>query len=336
MGHRTAKRHHSTTKSYTLPSSPTHSSSSSDFEFTISISPRKSSAAFRPADELFYKGQLLPLHLSPRISMVRTLLLSSSSSSSSDTTTTASRDSTASHSSTDSSSNTDLLRHLDCDSARPSSVSDDELKRLTNSSYNTRSKPSSSKYFSLPKLSSVFRKEQKNPPTPPPPSGGAAVKRVSSTAKEVIRKYLKKVKPLYEKLSQKQQKISPPPTPTPTPPPPPPSSRNPRSANTTLLFTMKDQELNYLKENRHTTISHSFSGNLQRLYPRSTRSYISSCPSSMRSSPSHGRNGVESGFGYTQMGRAGSGTYHSDASSMEELQSAIQGAIAHCKNSMLQ
>ncbi|KAL0367459.1 UNVERIFIED_CONTAM: putative membrane-associated kinase regulator 1 [Sesamum radiatum] len=99
---------------------------------------------------------------------------------------------------------------------------------------------------------------------------------------------------------------------------------------------MKDQELNYPKENRRTTISHSFSGNLQRLYPRSARSYISSCPSSMRSSPSHGRNGVESGFGYTQLGRAGSGTYNSDASSMEELQSAIQGAIAHCKNSMLQ
>nr|DAD26452.1 TPA_asm: hypothetical protein HUJ06_027920 [Nelumbo nucifera] len=47
-----------------------------------------------PADELFYKGHLLPLHLSPRLSMVRTLLLASSSSSScSDSTTTASRDS---------------------------------------------------------------------------------------------------------------------------------------------------------------------------------------------------------------------------------------------------
>ncbi|KAK4434013.1 putative membrane-associated kinase regulator 1 [Sesamum alatum] len=295
-----------------------------------------------PRRRALLQGPASPPPPLPRLSMVRTLLLSSpSTSSSSDTTTTASRDSTASHSSTDS-SNTDLLRHLECDSSRPSSVADDELKRLTNtSSYHTRKPPpppssSSSKYFSLPKLSSVFRKEQKNHPTPPPYSGTAAVKRVSSTAKEVIRKYLKKVKPLYEKLSQKQQiKVSPPPTPTPTPPPPP-SSRKPRSANTTL-FTIKDQELNCPKENRHTTttITHSFSGNLQSLYRR-PRSYISSCPSSMRSSPSHGRNGVESGFGYTQLGRTGSGTYNSDASSMEELQSAIQGAIAHCKNSMLQ
>ncbi|KAF2284161.1 hypothetical protein GH714_019659 [Hevea brasiliensis] len=76
--------------SQTLPSSPSHSfssSSSSEFEFTISLSPRKSSTAICPADELFYKGQLLPLHLSPRISMVRTILLASSSTSSSSDTT---------------------------------------------------------------------------------------------------------------------------------------------------------------------------------------------------------------------------------------------------------
>ncbi|KAK4425696.1 putative membrane-associated kinase regulator 1 [Sesamum alatum] len=338
MGRRT---HHSTTKSHTLPSSPTHSfssSSSSDFEFTISISPRKSSAALCPADELFYKGQLLPLHHTSRLSMVRTLLSSSSTSSSSDTTTTASRDSTASHSSTDSSSSSasaaDLLHHLDCDSSRPSSVTDDEFKRLTNASdndilslnYHPRK---SAKYFSLAKFSSVFRKENKNatPPAAYSGGGGAAVKRVSSSAKEVIRKYLKKVKPLYEKLSQKQQqqqqqKMS---------RPPPPSSR---SANTTLCV-MKDKDQEFMttgvnhhpKENTNTSISHSFSGNLR--YPR-RRSCISSCPSSMMSSPSHGKSG------FAQMGRAGAaGVYNSDASSMEELQSAIQGAIAHCKNSML-
>ncbi|KAL2229884.1 probable membrane-associated kinase regulator 1 [Sesamum indicum] len=340
MGRRTRKDHHyPTTKSHTLPSSPTHSfssSSSSDFEFTISISPRKSSAALCPADELFYKGQLLPLHLSSRLSMVRTLLSSSSTSSSSDTTTTASRDSTASHSSSDSSSSSaaDLLHHLDCDSSRPSSVTDDEFKRLTNASdndilsLNYHHPRKSAKYFSLAKLSSVFRKENKNA-TPPSAysAGGAAVKRVSSSAKEVIRKYLKKVKPLYEKLSQKQQqqqKMS---------CPPQSSSRISRSANTTLCLTKdKDEEfttgVNYPKENTNTSISHSFSGNLR--YPR-RRSCISSCPSSMMSSPSHGK----SGFGFAQMGRAGAGVYNSDASSMEELQSAIQGAIAHCKNSML-
>lgn len=51
----------------------------------------------------------------------------------------------------------------------------------------------------------------------------------------------------------------------------------------------------------------------------------------MMSSPKHG----ESGFGFGQMGRVGAGMCNSDASSMEELQNAIQGAIAHCKNSML-
>ncbi|XP_073135558.1 probable membrane-associated kinase regulator 1 [Henckelia pumila] len=305
-------RRHFGAKSHTLPSSPTHSfssSSSSDFEFTISLSPHKSAAALCPADELFYKGQILPLHLSPRLSMVRTLLLSSPSSS--DTTTTASRDSTASHSSD--SSSTDLLHHHDCDSSRPSSVADDEFKRLCTTtttsnlnSFNFHARKSS-KYFSLSKFSSVFRKEHKNPT--PALSGATAVKRVSSSAKDVIRKYLKKVKPLYEKLSQKQ-KMS----------PPQPSKLKKPTNPTLCMMRDKDQEpktrLKYPPENT------SFSGNL--VYPR-RRSSISSCPSSIGSSPSHGRNG----FGFSKTGR-------SDASSMEELQSAIQSAIAHCKNSMLQ
>ncbi|KZV39370.1 putative membrane-associated kinase regulator 1 [Dorcoceras hygrometricum] len=318
MGRRSQTHRHSATKSHTLPSSPTHSSSSSDFEFATSLSPHKSAAALCPADELFYKGQLLPLQLSPRLSMVRTLLLSSpSTSSASDTTTTASRDSTASHSSD--SSSTDLLYHHDCDSSRPSSVADDEFKRLTTTTtinlnpfnFHTRK---SSKYFSLSKFSSVFRKEHKNPTTASS-GGAAAVKRVSSSAKDVIRRYIRKVKPLYEKLSHKQQqqhqhqqRM-----------PPPPSSK-----------TRKDD-----KYHEATTRSNfppqniSFSGNL--VYPR-RRSSISSCPSSIGSSPTHGRNG----FGFSKMGRAGSGMCHSDASSMEELQNAIQSAITHCKNSMLQ
>lgn len=65
--------------------------------------------------------------------------------------------------------------------------------------------------------------------------------------------------------------------------------------------------------------SHSFSGNLR--YPR-MRSCVVSCPSSMRSSPTH--SGVL---------RGGRGVYGS-SSSMEELQSAIEGAITHCKRSM--
>ncbi|KAG8373054.1 hypothetical protein BUALT_Bualt12G0130900 [Buddleja alternifolia] len=323
------RRRHPTTKSHTLPSSPTHSSSSSDFEFTISLSPRKSSAALCPADELFYKGQLLPLHLSPRLSMVRTLLLSSAStSSSSDTTTTASRASTDSSSADDSS--------------RPSSVTDDELKRLT-----INKKPPS-KYFSLSKFSSVFRKEHKDA-APPSSGGGAAVKRV-------IRKYFNKVKPLYEKLSQKQQQQHQPFYEKPTQKQQQqqqlqqplyeklpqkqqqqqqqqkvsrPSSKFWTSANTTICMR-RDRNYKDPMDNARTNIPLSFSGNLR--YPIRRRSCISSCPSSMGSSPSHGK----SGFGSTQMSATGSGTFNSDSSSMEELQSAIQGAITHCKNSMLQ
>ncbi|KAL3626250.1 hypothetical protein CASFOL_029799 [Castilleja foliolosa] len=319
MGRSNQKHNPAAAKSHTLPSSPTHSSSSSDFEFTISLSPRKSSAALCPADELFYKGQLLPLHLSPRLSMVRTLLLSSAStSSSSDTTTTASRDSTASHSSSD-----DLLRHIYCDSSRPSSAADEDLKRLANTSdilslnYHRRK---GSKYFSLPKFSSVFRRENnKTAAAVPPPS---AVKRVSSGAKEVICRYLKKVKPLYERLSYRsQQKMSP----AAAPPP-----RVSRSANNTVFIAKAaDPELIEQNDNRNV-VSQSFSGNLKYPIITTRRSCISSCPSSMMSSPRHVGSG--SGYGPVQVGRVG---FDSDASSMEELQSAIQGAIAHCKNSMM-
>ncbi|KAL8486370.1 hypothetical protein ACS0TY_022689 [Phlomoides rotata] len=284
MGHQ--KRHRPTTKSYTLPSSPTHSSSSSDFEFTVPLSPRKSSADLRPADELFYKGKLLPLHLTPRLSMVRTLLLSSSSTSSSDTTTTASRASTSSSSG-------------DCDSSRPSSAADDDTMHHP---LNPHRKPPS-KYFSLPKFSSVFRKTTAAPP-PPPPSSGAA------TVKSIIRKYFNKVKPFYEKLSHKVSHPPPPTAPAAAAPPPLPS------------------------DDIHTSISHSFSGNLR--CPRRTTCF-SSCPSSIGSSPTHGRSG--SGFRYglvVSESGSGSGGFNSDASSMEELQNAIQGAILHCKNSMLQ
>ncbi|KAL8242369.1 hypothetical protein R6Q59_012671 [Mikania micrantha] len=118
---------------------------------------------------------------------------------------------------------------------------------------------------------------------------------MSVTAKEMIRKYLKKAKPLYEKLSQKT---------TSSPPPPPPASKTHPTRNETVV------------------ISQSFSGNLR--YPR-RRSCVSSCPSSMRSSPSRSRTLCHGNF-----------VQSSESSSMEELQSAIQGAIAHCKNSMIQ
>ncbi|XP_061354562.1 probable membrane-associated kinase regulator 1 [Gastrolobium bilobum] len=315
------KRRGKESKSYTLPPSPCHSSSSSDFEFTISISPRKSSTTLCPADELFYKGQLLPLHLSPRISMVRTLLLSSSSTSSSSTTARSSNDSQSSF-------NSDLAILPDCDSSRPSSVTeDDEFKRLHNPTTKVDHQPKKThKYFSFSRFSSVFRKENAKTRDPENVSG-SSVKRMSATAKEVIRKYLKKVKPLYEKLSQKQQQQQ--------------QQRTgdlmmmEGTSTTTSVLSLLTKTERSTKETEGSgkrgrketmgVLSHSFSGNLR--YPR-RRSCVSSCPSSMRSSPSH--SGVLS-----QRGVAGA-MYNGDASSMEELQSAIQGAIAHCKNSLIQ
>ncbi|XP_020217494.1 probable membrane-associated kinase regulator 1 [Cajanus cajan] len=307
-------------KSYTLPSSPSHSfssSSSSDFEFTISISPRKSSTALCPADELFYKGQLLPLHLSERISMVRTLLLSSSSTSSS-ATSTAARDSTGSSSNDSHSSfTTDLALFPDCDSSRPSSATDDalddDLKRL----HNNPSTKKPNKYFSFSRFSSVFRKEN-NTKTDVTASNNSSVKRISVTAREVIRKYIKKVKPLYEKLSQKQKteelRLSAECA----------SSAGTTSVSVSVLSLLSKTERSTAKQTCAKrgvgALSHSFSGNLR--YPR-RRSCVSSCPSSMRSSPNH--SGVLS-----------QKVYCGDTSSMEELQSAIQGAIAHCKNSLIQ
>ncbi|XP_061376517.1 probable membrane-associated kinase regulator 1 [Gastrolobium bilobum] len=278
-------------KSYTLPPSPSHSSSSSsssDFEFTISISPRKS---FTPADELFYKGQLLPLHLSPRISMVRNLLLSSSTST---TTSSAARDSTDSQSSFTS----DLALFPDCDdSFRPSSVTeDDDFKHLHN-------KKTTTNHFSFSRFSSVFRKH--NPKTRHPESvSGSSVKRMSNTVKEVIRKYTKKVKPLYEKLSLKQK-------------------QQVQERTVPSLFTKTEistKEINERKETK-SVVSHSFSGNLR--YPLRRKSVVSSCPSSMRSSPSH--SGMLSG-----------GVLSGDTSTVEELNNAIQGAITRCKNSFIQ
>ncbi|KAK1433483.1 hypothetical protein QVD17_10393 [Tagetes erecta] len=274
-----------TGRSHTLPSSPTHSSSSSEFEFRVSLSPRKSSVC--PADDLFYKGQLLPLHLSPRISMVRTLLLSSSSSSSSSVTT--ARHSSDSHSSF----STDGCEFDDDLNLNLNQTKFFPLNSISNNTTQSLSKKAEkpNRYFSLSRFS-LFRKENKTVSgacQKDNATDGSSVKRMSTTAKEMIRKYLNKAKPLYQKLSSQKP-------------------------------SLKTEGMRKQQQNEEVIISHSFSGNLR--YPRSRRSCISSCPSSMRSSPSHSgvlcRNSVLRG----------------NSSSMEELQNAIQGAIAHCKNSM--
>lgn len=146
---------------------------------------------------------------------------------------------------------------------------------------------------------------------------------MSATAKEVIRKYMKKVKPLYEKLSQKQQQQK-------------MGGEGGGVTNANCVRSVRDHiEVSTKHNNNNNTRkqnSHSFSGNLR--YPR-RKSCVSSCPSSMRSSPSHSGVLSRSGFSGVAGGRVGGGgIYNSDTSSMEELQSAIQGAIAHCKNSM--
>ncbi|XP_011028201.1 PREDICTED: probable membrane-associated kinase regulator 1 [Populus euphratica] len=152
---------------------------------------------------------------------------------------------------------------------------------------------------------------------------GSSMKRTSVTAKEVPRKYFKKVKPLHEKLSQKQQQKmgghvhSIPPTST---------ANNAVSLSLKSERSMKDIDDVSSKDGRKGSstgvFSHSFSGNLR---PR-RRSCASSCPSPMQSAPSH--SGVLCKMLWVQL--------YGDTLSVEELQSAVQGAVAHCKNSMMQ
>ncbi|CAA7017214.1 unnamed protein product [Microthlaspi erraticum] len=325
MRHQPRQRH-SPPQSHSSPSS-----SSSEFEFNISISPRKASSSLCPADELFYKGQLLPLQLSPRLSLVRTLCSSSSdysSSSSSSAATSAARDSTESSSSTDSTASFPLLHPppLDCcDSSRPSSVTDEEDFFFKPPKKNLSYKSSGG--FSLSRFSSVFKKDPKTA-VAAANAAPSSVKRMSSTAKEVIRKYMKKVKPLYDKLSQKQSSTV---TALKTESSSLKDSGNIRgtaassSSTTTAIPTVVSGG----------GLSISFSGNLMKYTKRGR--CAASCPSSMRSSPNHSgvltRGGFPSGQGG---GSCSSSSNNSMSSSMEELQSAIQGAIAHCKNSMLQ
>ncbi|CAH9099576.1 unnamed protein product [Cuscuta europaea] len=307
-------------ESETAPSPSIHSSSSSEFEFAVAITPggagpsstSSSASTLCPADELFYKGQLLPLHLSPRRSMLRTLLLASSSTSSSDSLTTASRDSTgSSNDSRPSFSVADLLLPSYRDCSRSSSAADDaDVTALPHHSAARKTH----KYlnFSLSRFSCGFRKARVPDSAHAPgsvPAGPSSVKRMSKTAREVVVKYLKKAKPLYEKLSQNTKL-----------PPPPPQRRTKTSDE-------------FLKgSDRKKPAPRSFSGNLSYSRMRRRRSDVSSCPSSMRSSPSHSGMICRVMVSPQVMCKA---ACLSEISSIEELQTAVQGAIAHCKNSMI-
>jgi hypothetical protein len=349
-------------KSFPSPASSS-SASSSEFEFTVTLSPaskQRSAAQLCPADDLFYKGQLLPLHLSPRISMVRTLLLSSASTSSasaSDSTST-SRDSNGSTSSTFSADCEALLLpdSAPC-SSRPSSATDDDrhlnlLRGTASFAGLPPAKRAGNKYLSsfATRFSSVFLHRGGASAADKKPSGN------KSLAKEVIKKYAKKVKPLYEKLSQipKSQTngINQP------QPQPPAQQQQQQGFKKPFSFSIRKKRADDDHALTSAAVaaaeastgkyshSNSFSGNLR--FPRQKRC-AASCPSSMRSSPNHSgllSFGGAGGVGFPDVPAAAAaamsgsiGVGHvslstASSSSMEELQSAIEGAIAHCKNTM--
>ncbi|RLN28173.1 hypothetical protein C2845_PM05G24310 [Panicum miliaceum] len=343
-----------------FPSPASSSASSSEFEFTVTLSPaskQRSAAQLYPADELFYKGQLLPLQLSPRISMVRTLLLSSASTSSAS----ASDSTSTSNSSRDSNGSTSSSFSADCaalllpdsaaSSSRPSSATEDDrhLHPLPATAASFAGLPPAKRtgkqYLSsfATRFSSVFHR-----------GGAPAAKKQpsKSLAKEVIKKYAKKVKPLYEKLSQipknqsnvnaagvaannqPQQGSKKPFT---------FSIRKKRADDDHAVPAAAAVDADVVVGGKYAH-SNSFSGNLR--FPRQKRC-AASCPSSMRSSPSHSgllTFGGASGVGFPDVPAAAAAAVASGigvgpvslstASSMEELQSAIEGAIAHCKNTM--
>uniref|UniRef100_A0ACD5TGW4 Uncharacterized protein n=1 Tax=Avena sativa TaxID=4498 RepID=A0ACD5TGW4_AVESA len=352
-------------KSFPSPASSS-SASSSEFEFTVTLSPaskQRSAAQLCPADDLFYKGQLLPLHLSPRISMVRTLLLSSASTSSASASDSTSRDSNGSTSSTFSADCEALLLpdSAPC-SSRPSSATDDDrhlnlLRGTASFAGLPPAKRAGNKYLSsfATRFSSVFLHRGAAPAAAKKPSGSGN----KSLAKEVIKKYAKKVKPLYEKLSQipKSQNNG---SNQPQPQPPAQQHHHHQQQGSKKPFSFSIRKKRADDDNAVTSAavaaastggkyahSNSFSGNL--LFPRQKRC-AASCPSSMRSSPNHSgllSFGGAGGVGFPDVPAAAAaamsgsiGVGHvslstASSSSMEELQSAIEGAIAHCKNTMV-
>ena len=98
-----------------------------------------------------------------------------------------------------------------CDSSRPNSVAEnDGFKRLSAYGFLMRTahgggcqQIKKSNYFSFARLSFVFWKDSKGLELDN--VSGSLVKRMSSSTGQVIRKYSKKVKPLYKKPSQKKQ-----------------------------------------------------------------------------------------------------------------------------------
>ncbi|KAK8623380.1 hypothetical protein V6N13_118266 [Hibiscus sabdariffa] len=257
-------------------SAPPPSSTSPSHEFSFTISLRSSSdlvsayktktpsADLSPADDIFFHGHLLPLHLLPASPRLSTSSLDSFNV---------------------------PRRELSDDPrpVKPISKSDGNIRKHERVSHSHRqshtieakvkNKPKSFSFFSLKRLQKVGAnaretEEKEN-----------RKKKIGFDVSHVLKRYMRMIRPL-------------------------------------LFFRRKRDNLHLHRQ------TYSFSGNLswrnRKPGSRGRRGDYYSAPSSMRTSPSN------SGL---LVPTKGSPSPTSD-STMEELQAAIQSAIAHCKNSI--
>lgn len=327
-----------------------------EFEFRISVSrpPGISNAIdlISPADELFYKGQLLPLHLPPRIQMVQSLVsdtraaadsVNSESFWSKDSSNSDSSCSTSSSGSSNSRDSSGSSQDSECCDSHCSLINAKERTQFP--SWRKSAARLKGSLLNLKKSSKVGMDEKQSRDEKQSNEGSQRCKmsdrlpplsvlsrnssrgtdsdrvqkksyhslsfsdRFSSmdkdrekgpgnynrSAKEVFQKYFKMIKPFYEKRFQKNE------------------SRMDECKESTVKSAAAEKPRPSQSSGRLF-----FSGNLK-MGRRSSGG--GSCPSSMRSSPNH--SGV----------LVGMKAVSPSGSTMEELQNAIQGAIAHCKKS---
>ncbi|GMJ02629.1 BRI1 kinase inhibitor 1 [Hibiscus trionum] len=259
-------------------SAPSSSSTSPSHEFSFTISLHSSSdyktktpssvaADLSPADDIFFHGHLLPLHLLPDSHLPASPRLSTSSLDSFNVT------------------GRESFNYPRPVKVKP--ISNIRKHERVRHSHNTieakvKNKSKSFSLFSLKRLQKggvkVRETEEKE----------NEKKKIGFDVSHVLKRYMRMIRP--------------------------------------LLFFRRKRE-NNLHLHPHTQ-AYSFSGNLswrnRKAESRGRRGGYYSAPSSMRTSPSH------SGL---LVATKGSPSSTSD-STMEELQAAIQSAIAHCKNSI--
>ncbi|KAK6929276.1 hypothetical protein RJ641_005481 [Dillenia turbinata] len=296
---------------YHSMSSPQHTR---EFEFQMSSSSLERDTTTSPADELFYKGKLLPLHLPPRLQMVEKLLNSSSANESkiddfeefygtpmATTTTPTPATGTPFESCNISPSESCRVSRelnpneyfLECGTDINSFIGDNpkrswtrKLKLIKQSSLSSKLKASRAY------LKSLFRKSSCSDE-----SGTAATRNVEdisvSKAKESLNKYTKVAKKNpFEQIKQERDQMS-----------------KPR---------MRSFDKDLIADGGSNCHRKSFSGIIKR--HSTTKSSSSSSFSS--SSTSNSSNGFSE---YHFLKRS--------SSSSSDIESAIQSAIAHCKRS---